>query len=201
MDTRVTTHELGHNFGLWHSHSLDCGSVPFTPDCTSFVEYGDLWDSMGNCCFVDTPGHFNAVQKNLLGWMGSGRAVTQTGGNATYTLSAFEAPGTGLRAVRVAPAGARSYWLEKRSATGMDAFMSSYPEATTGVLVHIPEPADGANGSDLLDMTGTDTFDDAALPPAACWVTPEGVAILVNRIKETSARVTVAFSRRPPACR
>jgi hypothetical protein len=201
MDTRVTTHELGHNFGLWHSHSLDCGPVPYTTGCTSFDEYGDLWDTMGNCCFVDTPGHFNAIQKNLLGWMGSGRAVTQTAGNATYTLSAFEAAGTALRAVRVAPDGGRSYWLEKRSAIGMDAFLSSYPGVTNGVLVHVPEPGDGTNGSDLLDMTSTDSFYDAALPPGACWVTPEGVGIIVNRLSKTSAKVTVAFSRLPRACR
>jgi hypothetical protein len=201
MDTRVTTHELGHNFGLWHSHSLDCGPVAYAIGCSSFDEYGDPWDSMGNCCFVDTPGHFNAIQKNLLGWMGSGRAVTQTAGNATYTLSPFEAAGTKLKAVKVAPDGGRSYWLEKRSPTGMDAFLSSYPSVTNGVLLHVPEPADGTNGSDLLDMTSSDSFYDAALPPGECWVTPEGVAIMVNRLSNGSARVTVAFSRMPRACR
>ena len=51
---RATTHELGHNLGLWHSHSLTChnplnGSiyVPFSSACDPFSEYGDTWDDMG----------------------------------------------------------------------------------------------------------------------------------------------------------
>ena len=39
----VIGHEMGHNFGLYHSHSLECGSVPVAASCTQ-VEYGDQKD-------------------------------------------------------------------------------------------------------------------------------------------------------------
>ncbi len=43
---QVVAHEMGHNFGLYHSHSLDCGSVPLGTGCT-MDEYGDIVDNMG----------------------------------------------------------------------------------------------------------------------------------------------------------
>src|SRR5262249_51796768 len=61
----VVTHEMGHNFGLWHSHGLDCGSSPISNNCTA-LEYGDSLDVMGAAV---PPKHFNAVQKELLGWL------------------------------------------------------------------------------------------------------------------------------------
>src|SRR5262245_59851339 len=41
----VVGHEMGHNFGLYHSHSLECGDVPVAASCTS-SEYGDSLDIM-----------------------------------------------------------------------------------------------------------------------------------------------------------
>ena len=47
LQLAVVGHEMGHNFGLYHSHALECGSVPIGTGCTS-VEYGDQLDIMGN---------------------------------------------------------------------------------------------------------------------------------------------------------
>ncbi len=73
-------HELGHNLGLFHSHSYDCTTQIYNPsvDC-GLLEYGDLFDTMGYAPVE--PGympHFNASHKNNLGWL-SPQVVASTG--------------------------------------------------------------------------------------------------------------------------
>ncbi|MDH3475713.1 MAG: hypothetical protein OEM59_18700, partial [Rhodospirillales bacterium] len=63
----IVTHEVGHGLGLYHSHSLDCGTTPIGGSCTS-SEYGDIVDLMGSLHAA----HFNAFQKERLGWLGYG---------------------------------------------------------------------------------------------------------------------------------
>jgi hypothetical protein len=65
LDLWLIGHEMGHNFGLQHSHALECGVTTLGSNCQSF-EYGDHLDIMGNF----TTGHFNAFQKAQLGWLG-----------------------------------------------------------------------------------------------------------------------------------
>src|SRR5262249_9448360 len=40
-------HELGHGFGLWHAHSLDCGTSATICSNGTVLEYGDLLDVLG----------------------------------------------------------------------------------------------------------------------------------------------------------
>ena len=58
---RVVGHEMGHNFGLYHSRSSTCDAGGCIVD-----EYGDDHDIMGGAT-----GHFNAFQKERLGWLGT----------------------------------------------------------------------------------------------------------------------------------
>src|SRR6185503_7903481 len=85
---RVVAHEMGHNFGLYHSRSSTCDSSGCVVD-----EYGDDHDSMGG-----VHAHFNAFQKERLGWLGSGsspaiQSVTESG---QYPLEPFATPNGGL---------------------------------------------------------------------------------------------------------
>ena len=85
----VIAHELGHNFGLAHAASLDCGAnVIDATTCTS-SEYGDPFDVMGN----NRAMHFNSAQKSVLNWLPAGTVSTHTAGTATYTLSPLETAG------------------------------------------------------------------------------------------------------------
>jgi hypothetical protein len=203
LDTRVTVHELGHNLGLWHSHSLRCsdasGPVPFSATCDPFDEYGDPFDAMGGGFFGS--GHFNAAQKNLLGWVaGEVRDVTvPLRGPVRVTLTPLELAG-GLKALAIHADGT-TFWVEYRTATGVDAWLSStFPGALNGVLFHTPQPSDGSNGTNLLDMTpssDTGIFDfwDAALPVGASYTDPSRSFILT--VRSASATGSGLVVRRP----
>ena len=80
---------MGHNFGLYHSHAWDCGAPPIGTGCTS-IEYGDTLDVMGGSSY-----HFNAFQKERLGWLNYGASppITPVTASGTYSIDGYEAVG------------------------------------------------------------------------------------------------------------
>ena len=131
---RVVGHELGHNLGDYHSRSNSCD----TTGCT-VSEYGDDHDMMGA-----TTAHFNAFQKERLGWLNYGasppiQTVTQTN---SYRLDPYEAPGTLPKALKILKSvdasGRRTwYYVETRAKMGYDSAL------TAGVLLHTGSEATG----------------------------------------------------------
>jgi hypothetical protein len=197
MNTYRTVHELGHNFGLGHAHTLACtdGGAPTTvsDSCTS-DEYGDLWNAMGWVhAGESTANHYAAPMKHVLGWFG-GRFQAVTSG--TYTLAPFESQTPALQGLQLVTPK-RTYWIEYRQPLGFDSTFSTLPGITGGALVHITEPA---IGSWLVDMTpGTGAgFWDAALPLGKTWTDPERVfALEVTAVSPAGLTVKVnAFPRR-----
>lgn len=179
----IVAHELGHNLGLDHSNSLDCGSSSIGESCTVYG-YGDFLDTMGN----RNPGHFNASQKARLGWL-SGLMSVDTDGS--HTLEPYEtAPGANPKALRVLKnidptTGQKSwYYLEYRQALGFDNFLASNDNVQNGVIVHTA--TDGVRTSSrLLDMTpDSDPLND--------WDDPALVA--GDSFTDASAGVTIATS-------
>ena len=157
------THELGHNLGLFHSNNLDCGSTTLGSSCT-VGEYGDLADTMGG-----GQGHFNAYQKDRLGWFGN--RILSVSNSGSYRLSPFEFGGSqplALKALKsVDPTnGAKTwYYLEYRQAVGYDSSLDTYSTSNLhkGVSIHSGVDLNG-NTSHMLDMTpGTSSWRDAAL--------------------------------------
>jgi hypothetical protein len=69
LDHGVIDHELGHNLGLWHAGTLDCGGGAIGASCTR-VDCGDRYDVMGGATAYH---HFNAAHKQKLGWLASCR--------------------------------------------------------------------------------------------------------------------------------
>jgi hypothetical protein len=198
MDKRVSIHEQGHNYGLLHAHSYHCtsGSTPVTlGGSCSYDEYGDDYDAMGGSELV---GHFNAAEKNRLGWMSS-RVSTLTG-SGTYTLPPLERTGSGVRALKFT-VGTRTYWLEHRTATGQD---KNFPAGGQGILIHLLQSGVGDGGSLLLDNQPTSSgawgADPASLPKGATWTTPgpNPVRIAFTGTTTAGAVVKVTFDA-PPA--
>jgi Bacterial Ig-like domain (group 3)/F5/8 type C domain len=188
----VYGHELGHNFGLSHAGSLDCGANPIGGSCSA-SEYGDPFGIMGNA----TTMHFNAVQKSELGWIPTAAVKTHTTGTATYTLNPIETAGGSAYAVKIRAAANRTYWLEYRRPTGFDAGLASYPN--NGAQVRVATPFETLCGgcdsysddTQFLDMTpATSTFTDGTLLAGRSF-TDSTYGITFNVLTATATALTV----------
>jgi hypothetical protein len=172
FEMTVLSHELGHSLGLYHSHALDCGNASIgntlsatypPPAGTCYtIEYGDLIDAMGGAY----PGHFNAFQKERLGWLNAEASppVTTVTASGTYPLEALAIQSGSPKALKILRSqdpttGARTwYYVEARRPIGFDGvidttastvgIVSTIPQ---GVLVHVGTDGSGNSGS-LIDM-------------------------------------------------
>src|SRR5258708_17969618 len=96
---------------------------------------------------ITGPSHFNAFQKERLGWLNYGAAPTINTAQASgsYTIDPYETAGTGAKALKIlkstdATTGAKTwYYIEYRQAVGFDAALASMPYANfqNGVIVHV----------------------------------------------------------------
>ena len=84
----VFAQELGHNFGLLHSHT--CTAPPYASAdygnaaCAGFREYGDAYTPMGGGC-----GHFNAPEAGSLGLI-SGCNTVAVASTGTFEIGPIE---------------------------------------------------------------------------------------------------------------
>lgn len=202
LSYRIVGHEMGHNFGLFHAHSLDCGSASVAASGCTSSEYGDVFDLMGSS---STGGHFNAFHKERLGWLADGvsppiTTVAAVTGTASYDIAPLErARDTAPRALKIPRAtacGANNEWfyVESRKAVGYDAGMGGSTNVVSGVVVRkVTEGA--ADSSYLLDMTaGTTAWSDAALVAGQSFTDPvSGLTIATVAADANGARVSVTY--------
>ena len=192
LSSVVASHELGHNFGLYHSHALECGSVAVGGSCST-IEYGDVFDVMGG---GNGPTHFNAVQKDLLGWLdyGASPPVTDVVASGSYTIEPLETPGTNPKALRIKTALGDWLYVEYRRPVGFDSYISTNASVMNGVLVHYFDG--GPNGVYLLDMTpATSSWSDPALPVGATFQDAAGkVSITPTGLNAANAIVSVTVA-------
>ena len=165
----VYGHELGHNFGLWHSGSVGCGAQVLGGSC-GVSEYGDPFDVMGNIRQM----HFNTKQKSVLNWIPSTSVKIHTSGTQTYQLSPLETGSQSTYAVKIPTSSTtRTYWVEFRQPIGFDSPLSSLPNLGAQIRVSAPfEYTSGSDDTEILDMTpgSGGGFDDATLLQGQTYV-------------------------------
>jgi M6 family metalloprotease-like protein len=210
LDIHVLDHELGHAFGLWHAHSLDCGTSATICSNGTVVEYGDLLDTMGTPQTASAD--YNAFQKERLGWLNSGSSptITTVTSSGIYTIAPYE-QGSGPNALKIlkstdSTTGAKTwYYVEARQAVGFDAFLSNpayYSQnETAGVLFHIGAD-DDANSSQLIDMTpATSTtsgwWDPSLVEGQSFTDSTAGVTFTPTSVSSTGATVQITINGSP----
>jgi len=157
----VRNQEIGHNYGMGHSHAYDCqdeegNDVPWSDNC-EHIEYGHPYDPMGAGC-----GHINVVQKDYMGWIEECNIVTAPI-DGTYNLLPTELPCNGTQALKIPASDGRAYYLEYRRALGK---FNTVP----GVLVHLaPEQFGGGPANYILDVG-----DAGFLHAGDSYTDPEG---------------------------
>jgi hypothetical protein len=196
----VLGHELGHGFGLLHSRALDCGNEVVNGICST-IEYGDKFDIMG----PNMPYHYNAYQKERLGWVNSGSSpVVQTvSADGTYYLDAYETAGAGTKGLKILKSidpttGARTwYYIEHRTATGFDSGLSVY-NLQNGVVFHTGSDGDGQDNY-LLDMTPlTASWYDSFLGLGQTYSDSNiGLVVSVLSADNTGATVQIQVAAQP----
>jgi M6 family metalloprotease-like protein len=213
-DIHTVNHELGHAFGLWHSHSLNCGTSAAICSNATSIEYGDLMDTMGTT--ADWSPDYNAFQKERLGWLSYGaspsiQTVTTSG---TYTINPYELAGPGPNALKVLQSsdpttGAKTwYYLEARQPIGFDAFITnSFPfiqTVTNGVLFHLGTDGN-SNSSELIDITpATPTYQqwwDMSLGMGQTYQdSTAGVTFMPTAVDSTGATVQITMNGNGSSC-
>jgi hypothetical protein len=202
LQLRVAAHEMGHNFGLYHSHSIECGTAAVCdPTSTNMTEYGDTLDTMGSSAY-----HYNAFQKERLGWLAYGVSppLTTVQTSGSYSISPYETVGNDPKALKIlkstnSSTGARTfYYAECRRPLGFDSGLSSNANVLNGFVIHSGKESDG-NSSYLYDFTPSSSssdWSDPALPLGYSFDDPvSGVTITPEAPCGNTANgsVSVAF--------
>ncbi len=194
----VFIHEFGHNLGLPHSSSLECGDVSFShsPNACSVFEYGDYFDIMGGL-----DGHFNSIQKETLGWFNSGNIVDVTQ-DAIIALTPLERAGLNTKVLKI-PCGARqdyTFYLEFRQPLGKDAIYGGEKYDINGPMAHKKLSDYDFSSPILLDMTPhsnprtNDKWDwlKPIIPTGQTVIAPfndVGITNLKTNLEETQVKI------------
>jgi hypothetical protein len=191
---RVTTHELGHNFGASHASTYNCGSVSIAPSC-ALDEYGDPFTSMG----IGYPrvNQHNSTHKGMFGYYASGNVRTVTA-SGIHTLASAGISTSALQSLTIPrPVSGGSYNLEFRRPIGVfDNFSATEPVAN-GISIRI----DGVKTM-LIDATpGDSNFGNSALGVGQTFTDANnGISVTTVSADELQAVVNVSVSG-PPCVR
>lgn len=96
------THELMHNFGMWHANALECGSYSLPSilrQCKS-EEYGNTFSILGGIGSFNNAFHLSAFAKEWIGWIEEEQILTALE-SGRYVIYPLETGDSKAKAVRV----------------------------------------------------------------------------------------------------
>ncbi|HJO02337.1 MAG TPA: hypothetical protein QGG47_00025 [Acidobacteriota bacterium] len=194
-DPWYLAHELGHNLGMNHARSMECGGPVYYSTggrgC-SFQEYGNYNDVMGNGEGV----HFSGYYQRYLGWIGAKHVVT-AGRDGEFNLLPVDAGECGIQALRVPipGEGTHYFYVEFRQARKD----STYPgtgrwgkKHRDSVLVTRSEDGNGRAPSSNTDRIEMDTGRYVGAKQGRAYDLGNGVSVKVASIG-SYARVLITM--------
>jgi hypothetical protein len=209
LNQSLVNHELGHALGLYHSHSLGCGSVPYASSGCTQYEYGDYYETMGNSNVNGDSMHYNTFQKERLGWLNNSAQppITTVSSSGSYTLAPYETQDSNPKALKILQTSSSSgntyYYVESRQAIGFDSMLSDnipgYSNVLAGVVIHSATPSN-ANGSNLLDMNPSATWGYAMALDVGQSYTDSTAGVTITPTAVSSTGATVQVNLIGPAC-
>ena len=194
-------HEFGHNLGLDHAHALDCGATTLGSTCDSIV-YGDTLDVLG---YYAGEGHYNAFNKERLGWLKSSEILT-VGSSGSYTVVPYaDLASSGVRVLKIAKPNdpTNAYYVNFHQPVGFEAQLLdgtkvNVANVTSGVTVI--QANSGNSYSELLDMTPgsgglVSDWNDPALDQGLSFSDASaGVTLTTTWTDSQKAQVDVQFA-------
>ncbi len=160
----VTSHELGHNEGLWHANWWNTSANSSIIGVGTHIEYGNVYDTMGSA--GAGANQFNAMHKWRMDWLPE-RYIHDITTNGTYRLYPYDVPqrtNTHFFAAKIHKDWQRDYWLEMRQR------FSSNPWLVYGVSVNWSPWDESSGGTHLLDTTPGTPTDKASREDAAVTI-------------------------------
>jgi len=208
----VLVHEPGHNLGLKHASSMNCGTRVFVdaPNgvCTH-SEYGDTMDAMGSGCR-----HMNAYTKTYQGWFG-GCNMVDVSASGTFNLLPVELPCNGIQALQIkmpktrpfyrsgggGSAGTTNlthYYVEFRAPIGFDGAHGTLSALRPQVQIRVSGDIRTRTQSGLntwyLDMNPSARGLDGLLAGGSFTDPAGGITIAVEAIEAAKATVRIAIT-------
>jgi sugar lactone lactonase YvrE len=197
---RESTHEMGHNFGLGHSRSVEFPGEPLGPDRTRaiYTEYGDQFSTMGGTDAY----HFAMSHKAQLKWIADGDAFVTVSADGDFSLLPAESQSPGLKALRVRRALNQPnefVWVEyrqllglfdgKMQATGWGGAMLHYESSETGLYAEALDYSPRPPGSPAV------SFNDDVLATGRTWQDPYSPLTVTAVSAGDSLAVQVRFNK------
>lgn len=208
MDPRVTSHELGHNFGAHHANAYRCteNGTPvaysaIASNCT-VAEYGDYLDAMGS---AGIPRHFSVFNKLRFGFIPPSSLQTITA-SGTYSLKNAETLSTGVQAIRI-PAVVDSkgivtewYYLEYRQPYGLFDNYAATDAVVNGISIRMGGDYKAISSTKLLDMTpATTSIYDSALAFGKTF-TDASRNLQITAVSAANGIASIKITSNTPTC-